>query len=248
MPAQCKLAQGTQVTAIGIASFGQDFDKDGFAGFNEIGISATWSEELNPLEQVRFECPPSPDGGTVIATIGGDGPPATLHCGLDEASQAEGLELAGKAWLAVTLTCTNVGIFQVRFETDVVREDFTSVPAKKTYNSVTKLTVTCVPAEKPTPAPAAKVFGDVDCNGVADSVDALVIIQFTSVIKGRLPCIRNGETNCDGRINALDAALILQYVAGLIDKLPQCSGKSGVAQSAVQAVYDDLRAALARLF
>ena len=132
----------------------------------------------------------------------------------------------------------------MRFETDVVREDFTSVPAKKTFNSVTKLTVTCVPPEKPAPTPTDKVFGDVDCNGVADSVDALVIIQFTSVIKGRLPCIRNGETNCDGRINAIDAALVLQFVAGLVDELPQCREKSGAAQIA----YDDLRAAMTSIF
>ena len=66
VPTQCKLAHGTQVTVIGIANFGQDFDKDGFAGFHEISISATWSDELNPLDQVRFECPPSPDGGTSL--------------------------------------------------------------------------------------------------------------------------------------------------------------------------------------
>jgi hypothetical protein len=235
VPKQCKLERGSQVTVIGIATFGQDFDKDGIAGFHEMFISVTWPDALDPVKGVEFRCPSSPEGGTVIPKIGRADPPATLTCALSAASQAAHREMAGEGWLAVTLTCSEVGIHRVRFETHIIREDKTAVPAEKTFNSVAKLTITCTPSGSPTPTktatatptlisqvsptivPPRNIAGDVNCDGKVNSRDAMMVLQLNSGLKNILPCKKNADVNGDNRINALDALLILQFEAGLID-------------------------------
>jgi hypothetical protein len=67
---------------------------------------------------------------------------------------------------------------------------------------------------------AGGAIGDVNCNGVADSIDALLILQRTAGLLSSLACEENADVNGDGEIDALDALLVLQYVAGLIDSLP----------------------------
>lgn len=62
-------------------------------------------------------------------------------------------------------------------------------------------------------------FGDVNCDGTVDSVDALQILQASSRAEGSLPCSEDGDMNGDARANSIDAALILQYSAGLLDEL-----------------------------
>ena len=243
VPAQCKLEEGEQVTVVGIASFAQDFDKDGIAGFHEMFISITWPEELDPVKQVQFQCPESPEGGRVIPTIGRADPPVTLTCALSASSQADEEEMAGAGWLAVTVTCNEVGIHRVRFETEIIREDKTVVPDKKTFNSVAKLTISCIPDGSPTPTrtpfseasptivgptPTPRIpnlSGDVNCDRKVNSRDALMILQLNAGLKNVLPCIKNADTNCDGAINALDAFLILQHEVGFLNSLPQCSEK-----------------------
>ena len=61
--------------------------------------------------------------------------------------------------------------------------------------------------------------GDVDCNVVANSIDAALILQFAAAMLGELPCDDVADVNLDGSADALDAALILQYGAGLLDSL-----------------------------
>ena len=61
--------------------------------------------------------------------------------------------------------------------------------------------------------------GDVNCNGIVDSVDAALILQFSAALLGSLPCTDNADMNGDGIIDPLDAALILQFVAGLLNSL-----------------------------
>ena len=65
---------------------------------------------------------------------------------------------------------------------------------------------------------STEVPGDVDCNGLVGSVDALLILQFAAGL-GQLPC-PNGNVNGDTQTNAVDALLVLQFVVGLLPGLP----------------------------
>ena len=62
--------------------------------------------------------------------------------------------------------------------------------------------------------------GDASCDGVTNSEDALLILQFDARFFSVLPCAPRADANLDGRIDALDAALVLQFVAGLLERLP----------------------------
>ena len=62
--------------------------------------------------------------------------------------------------------------------------------------------------------------GDSLCDGVIDSIDALVILQYSAGLIASKPCADNADVNGDGSADALDATLILQFVAGLLPKLP----------------------------
>ena len=75
----------------------------------------------------------------------------------------------------------------------------------------------------PTPdpcSPVAPMLGDVDRDGVVNSIDAALILQLAAGLLTGLPCPAAADVNGDGRIDAIDAALVLQYVAGLLDELP----------------------------
>ncbi len=61
--------------------------------------------------------------------------------------------------------------------------------------------------------------GDVDCSGVADSIDATIILQFAAGLLFGVPCEPSADVNHDGTINSLDALLVLQFTAGLIPTL-----------------------------
>lgn len=70
--------------------------------------------------------------------------------------------------------------------------------------------VSCV-----TPRPAQTLPGDANCDGVVNSVDAALVLQFVAGLRVSLPCRENADVNGDGRVDARDAALILQIDAGL---------------------------------
>ncbi len=87
--------------------------------------------------------------------------------------------------------------------------------------------VTPEPSATPTatqPAPTATATrprpnGDVDCNGQANSIDAVYVLQYGAGMLGNLACRHNGDLSGDGRINSVDSALILQFTAGLLASL-----------------------------
>lgn len=72
----------------------------------------------------------------------------------------------------------------------------------------------------PTPTRTAGLRGDVNCDGVVDSVDAALILQFVAGLTSPLPCQGRADVNGDGTISSIDAALVLQAVAGLLGSLP----------------------------
>ncbi len=68
-----------------------------------------------------------------------------------------------------------------------------------------------------TPTAAESIAGDVNNDGVVNSVDAFHLLQFSAGII--LPVREKADVNDDGIENALDAVLILQFHAGLIPTL-----------------------------
>ena len=79
-------------------------------------------------------------------------------------------------------------------------------------------TPTRTPTRTPTPT-SVSPRGDVTCDGIANSVDALFILQYQAGLIPSLPCLGAADVNRDGTIGPLDALLILQYGAGLIPAL-----------------------------
>jgi hypothetical protein len=64
------------------------------------------------------------------------------------------------------------------------------------------------------------LVGDASCDGIVNSIDTALVLQFDARLIFLLACQQNADVNQDGEINSLDAALILQYDAGLTDSLP----------------------------
>jgi len=77
-------------------------------------------------------------------------------------------------------------------------------------------TVTDTPLPTATPTPA-KLCGDVNLDGVVDSVDAALILQLRAGFISAVPNASNSDTNNSGSITAEDAGLILQVTVGFID-------------------------------
>lgn len=72
----------------------------------------------------------------------------------------------------------------------------------------------CKASTRP-PGSDAKVAGDANCDGLANAIDASLVLQFVAGLVNSLPCA-DADYDHNGQIDALDAALILQSDAGLI--------------------------------
>ena len=64
--------------------------------------------------------------------------------------------------------------------------------------------------------------GDANCDGLANSQDALLILQIVAELTTSigLPCIGEANVFSDAFVNSIDALSILQSEAGLIGALP----------------------------
>jgi hypothetical protein len=62
-------------------------------------------------------------------------------------------------------------------------------------------------------------YGDADCDGDVDAVDAALVLQYDAGLIPGMAICGAPDANRDGILNAVDAALILQYVAGLVPHL-----------------------------
>jgi hypothetical protein len=98
--------------------------------------------------------------------------------------------------------------------TDTPTATATRTPTRTRTNTRTP---TDTPTITPTLPPLA---GDVDCSGVATSIDAQLVLQFDAQLLSALSCGINADVSGDGRVNSIDATLILQYDAGLIAAFP----------------------------
>jgi hypothetical protein len=66
----------------------------------------------------------------------------------------------------------------------------------------------------------AVVPGDADCDGDADSVDALQVLRDVAQLPSSA-CVMSGNVKCDDALTATDSLLILRFVALLPVNLPQ---------------------------
>ena len=69
-----------------------------------------------------------------------------------------------------------------------------------------------------TPAPLI-AYGDANCDGAVNTVDAALALQFDAGLIESIECRGAADVNGDGVINSLDASLLLQFDAGLISRL-----------------------------
>lgn len=75
------------------------------------------------------------------------------------------------------------------------------------------------PTATPTSGPPV-VFGDANCDGTVNSIDAAVILQYIAGLLNNLACGDEADVNQDGNISSIDTALVLQHIAGFIPSLP----------------------------
>jgi hypothetical protein len=102
----------------------------------------------------------------------------------------------------------------------------TPVPPTNTAAPVvpTNTPVPVVPTNTPVPVPPtatavpAKACGDVNDDGLVNSVDAQLILQLKAALVNSLANEPSGDVNNDGQLTSVDAALILQRTAGLIQQ------------------------------
>lgn len=69
-------------------------------------------------------------------------------------------------------------------------------------------------------------WGDVDCDDEANSMDALVVLQYEAGLPFSRPaCLPFADGDVDGDVDATDAEVILQDEAALLDRLPVGPGQ-----------------------
>jgi len=87
---------------------------------------------------------------------------------------------------------------------------------------VTMMAAATLPSRETGPASAngQSFLGDVNCDGTANSIDALSILWFDARLISTLACIGDGDVNADGFVNAEDASLLIQFCPCPLKRLP----------------------------
>ena len=120
----------------------------------------------------------------------------------------------------------NVAVVDATFQVEESNEDnntLAQIVPIPTLPSPCTPTPTATPTPTPTPT---RPHGDVNKDGLVDSIDATLLLQWTAGLllphpgPGPQFLLASADVNEDSRVDAIDAVLILQFHAGLIDSLP----------------------------
>lgn len=71
------------------------------------------------------------------------------------------------------------------------------------------------------PSVTVFIFGDANGDGLIDSTDASVVMQFSALVRPDLPEGANVDVNSDGTVDSTDGSILMQFAAFLRDKLPE---------------------------
>ncbi len=214
-------------------------DRDGFCGS---------SPSLHPVlgEQVDFLID-SPDGvitpdgtgnaayGPVVSNLTATTATAhTFDTAVTDSSLVRPTLVDGEcqAWVHITSSLLHsVNVLVTAFDPEG------TVTFDVTFNNATPTPVPPTPSPSPTPTPPF-IWGDIDCNGDASSVDSLKTLQSVAHLPFDQvgPCFpvgssvqvngtarMFGDVNCDGSVNSVDSLDVLLFVASM-PGLPGASG------------------------
>ncbi len=139
----------------------------------------------------------------------------------------------------ITFRCESEGESSLSLTLIVFGEAIGFPPTPEAHNG----SITCQEAPEPTPTPTLTVLiGDVDEDGIINSLDALWVLWFDAILLAVLPppsFVIAADVNEDGTIDSTDATLILQFDAGLIPALPTPAG-SAIATFRVRDVRETI--------
>jgi len=77
----------------------------------------------------------------------------------------------------------------------------------------------CAPNEALIHSPEPLQAGDVNCDGTANAIDGLLLLQLYAGMIPSVPCRHLGDVNGTGVLGPIDALLIMQFDAGLLPEL-----------------------------
>ena len=200
-------------SALALRSPNQPDGREGLVGHGDLSALSPplpVSVHTGPVVELDFICPENAQ----IHTL------ALLPYDLETRLLGSGFKAAdAKGGVAETVPAKTAGQRELDLDGDASPETTNVAAAIELTCGEPPPTATATFTTTPSATPP-QLVGDTSCDGVVNSIDALLLLQFDAGLLGSLPCGQNADANADGEVNAIDATLILQFDAGLIDTLP----------------------------
>jgi len=181
-------------------------------------LSFTTSTFTGNYLDLSFNCSASPSQTVVELLPLGDPLASTFGSGFSLPPTGDDQEAAKVNSLTI-----NCGAGTAETETPTPTTDgptatstLTGTPGPATDTPVAPTATNTPPPPPPTATPSDALLGDVDCDGVVSSLDALLLLQLVAQLVDELSCPDVADVNEDGMVDAVDALWILWIEAGLI--------------------------------